>query len=250
MIEPDWTILTHKSWDLEADGHGALLHHWPCRFVYYPGGHFVAHIGVKKNSNLQFFLTCSQCWIFLQMIWKGIERRVHETCSLIHISQQPIFNTSSPMVTIRFLRQQISDPMLANVSRTHCILHNTGHGTLAALGFRLQLESLKSSSSWRAHTKNNPILPRCKNHGQQLYQWYLETSLLCWGPRLWERNRTEPALFSEGPRIRSARPILFIARIHNSCLCHPLSVCKKFYHCISFPMIHFGSLFLNSVAPG
>ncbi len=64
MIEPDWTILTHKSWDLEADGHGALLHHWPCWFVYYPGGHFVAHIGVKKNSNLQFFLTCSQCWIF------------------------------------------------------------------------------------------------------------------------------------------------------------------------------------------
>ena len=47
--------------------------------------------------------------------------------------QQPIFNTSLPIWSVFFTPdgQQISDPMLANVSRTHCILHNTGHGTLA-----------------------------------------------------------------------------------------------------------------------
>lgn len=152
------------------------------------------------GCDLQSFWCVLNGWFFLQIIWKS---HFHT-----HIQQQPIFNTSLPIWSIFFTRdgQQISNPMLANVSRTHCILHNTGHGTSAL--------SLKSwSSQWFEFIKvlpcstyislnpcgsfytcqANNILPRCKNHGQQLYQWYLETSLLCWDPGLWG-NRIEPAI--------------------------------------------------------
>ena len=70
---------------------------------------------------------------------------------------------------------QISDPMLANVSRTHCIIQNTGRGE-----DRLAAAGVLAGCFFFSAEKARDFL-RCKDYGQQFHQRNLETPFLRFG---------------------------------------------------------------------